>query len=148
MPLVQNTLHHPASLWHAVRALAPHEGDPTTVVLRAVEDDVTAEATNQDHRTGKNRDLVRALRTPVADLHLSARATSALQMLNIRCVYELAQHSPTDLVSLPNVGNRSLKEVKEKLATLGLTLGMTLEDDAPRAAVVAAGAASIEATRR
>jgi hypothetical protein len=109
MPLVQITLHHPASLWHAVRALTPHEGDPTTVVLRAVE---------------------------------------CLRVLNIRYVYELAQKSPTDLFGLPNFGRKSLKEVTEKLATPALTLGMTLEDEPYRAAVVATGAAHIEATRR
>jgi len=48
---------------------------------------------------------------------------------------------------LPNFGEKSLREVKETLATLGLTLGMTLEDDAYRAAVVAAVAANIEAAR-
>ena len=46
-----------------------------------------------------------------------------------------------DLFQLPNFGNRSLKEIREKLAKLGLTLGMTLEDDTCRAAVVAAVAA-------
>lgn len=47
--------------------------------------------------------------------------------------------------ALPNVGKKSLREVKAKLATLGLTLGMTLEEDAYRAAVVAAVADSMQA---
>jgi len=42
---------------------------------------------------------------------------------------------------LPNFGQKSLKEIKAKLAKLGLTLGMTLEDHAYRAAVVATAAA-------
>ena len=68
-------------------------------------------------------------------------------MLNIRYVYELVQKAPTDLFRLPNFGQKSLRKVKSKLANLGLTLGMTLEDDAYRAAVVATVAAHIEATR-
>jgi DNA-directed RNA polymerase alpha subunit len=68
-------------------------------------------------------------------------------MLNIGYVYELVQKSPLDLFRLPNFGEKSLREVKAKLATLGLTLGMTLEDDTYRAAVVATVAAHIGATR-
>jgi hypothetical protein len=109
MPLVQITLHHPAPSGTPCGRWPPHEGDPTTVVLRAVE---------------------------------------CLQVLNIRYVYELAQKSPTDLFGLPNFGRKSLKEVTEKLATPELTLGMTLEDESYRAAVVATGATHIEATRR
>ena len=82
----------------------------------------------------------------MADLHLSARPASALRRLNIQYVCELVQKSPTDLLQLPNVGNKSLREVKGKLANLGLTLPMTLEDDAYRAAVLATVAARIRAT--
>jgi DNA-directed RNA polymerase alpha subunit len=98
-------------------------------------------------RSGKYQRLVKALSTPVEDLRLSARPASALQMLNIKHVYQLVQKSPMDLFRLPNFGEKSLHEVNEKLATLSLTLGMTLEDDAYRAAVVATVGASIDATR-
>lgn len=81
----------------------------------------------------------------MADLNLSARPASALQTLNIRYGYELVQKSPVDLFQLPNFGNTSLKEFKEKLATLGLTLGMTLDDDSYRAAIIATAAATIAA---
>lgn len=77
----------------------------------------------------------------MADLHVSARPATAIQMLNLRYLHELAPKSPVDLLPLPKVGNRSLKEIQEKRAKLGLTLGMTLEDDTCRAAVVAAVAA-------
>jgi DNA-directed RNA polymerase alpha subunit len=147
MTTIQTTICLPTVLWHAVQALAPQEGDATTVILRAVEEYINAAATRQGNQSGKYRDLVQALSTPVADLHLSVRPASALKMLNIRYVYELVQQSPTDLFVLPNVGKKSLKEVKEKLATLGLTLGMPLEDEAYRAAVVATVAANLEAAR-
>ena len=127
MPIVPVTIHLPDALWRAVQALAPGEGDPATVILRAVEEYVTA-AKTQGNRTGKYRDLVQALSTPLADLKLSARPASALQTLNIRYVFDLVQKSPTDLFRLPNFGEKSLREVKAKLAALGLTLGMTLDD--------------------
>jgi DNA-directed RNA polymerase alpha subunit len=143
MPVAPLTIHLPAPLWYAVHALAPHEGDPTTVILRAVEEYVTTAAKQPGNRSPKYRKLVKALSPPVADLHLSARPAFALQMLRIRYVYELVEQSPRDVFSLPDFGNKSLKEVKDKLATLGLTLGVTLEEDMYRAAIVATVAATL-----
>jgi len=145
VPPVQASVSVPDELWQAVRALATQEGDTNTVILRALEEYVTATAKGKSHRPGKYQKLVKALSTPVADLHLSARPASTLQMLNIKYVYELVQKSPLDLFRLQNFGEKSLKEVKTKLTHLGLTLGMTLEGDSYGAAVVATVAASIRA---
>ena len=148
MPSVRVTVVLPEEIWHAVQLLAADEGDANIVILRALEEYITGTRKRPGRpRSGKYQKLVQALSTPVADLRLSARPASALKMLNIRYVYELVQKTPIDLFRLPNFGEKSLREVKEKLATLGLTLGMTLEDDTYRAAVVAAVAASIEVTR-
>jgi len=144
--LIQIAVWFPTALWRAVQALASHEGDATTVILRAVEEYVAAAAKRRGRRSGKYQKLVKALSTPIADLHLSARPASALQMLKIRYVYELVQQSPLDLFRLPNLGQKSLREVRDKLATLGLTLGMTLEDESYRAAVAATVAAKIQGT--
>ena len=120
MPTVQVTIHLPTDLWRAVQALAPEEGDANTVILRALEDYITATRKRRGRqRPGKYQKLVKHLSTPVAALHLSARPASALKMLNIRYVYELVQKAPLDLFRLPNFGEKSLREVKAKLATLG-----------------------------
>ena len=147
MAVVPVTAHLPADLWRAVQALARQEGDIPTVILRALEDYVTAQKRRGRPRSGKYQKLVSALSTPVAALHLSARPASTLKMLNIRYVYELVQKSQLDLFRLPNFGEKSLREVKVKLASLGLTLGMTLEDDTYQAAVVATVAASFLAAK-
>ena len=147
MAVVPVTAHLPAALWRAVQALAPQEGDTNTVILRALEEYITATAKRRGHRSGKYQKLVTALSTPVADLHLSARPASTLKLLKVNYVYELVQKSPLDLCRLPNFGEKSLREIKQRLANLGLTWGMTLEDDAYRAAVVATVAAHVEATR-
>ena len=52
-----------------------------------------------------------------------------------------------DLLMLPNLGEKSLREVREKLAALGFTLGMTLKRDAYRAAILATVVASIQTTQ-
>jgi DNA-directed RNA polymerase alpha subunit len=142
---VQASVSVPDELWQAVRALATQEGDTNTVILRALEEYVATMAKRSVRRRGKYRKLVKALSMPVSDLHLSARPASTLKMLNIRYVCELVQKAPVDLFKLPNFGEKSLREVKEKLAHLGLTLGMTLEGDSYGAAVVATVAASIRA---
>jgi hypothetical protein len=147
MPSVQVTIHLPDDLWRAVQALASHEGDPTTVILRALEEYVAATHKGRGRqRPGKYQKLVKTLSVPVANLLLSARPTSAMRSLKIKYVYELVQKSPADLFGLPNFGEKSLREVKEKLRPLGLALGMTLEGEAYRAAVVAAVAANIQLT--
>jgi len=69
------------------------------------------------------------------------RGDTALHVMGIRYVYELVALEPRDLRVRQNFGTKSLREVTQKLATLGLTLGMTLEDHAYRAAVVATAAA-------
>ena len=147
LSVVPMTIRLPAALWHAVHALAPHEGAALTVILRAGEEYITAAANKQDGRPGKYRDLVQALSTPVADLHLSARPASALRVMNIRYIYELVALEPRALRVRKNFGEKSFREVKGKLVTLGLTLGMALEEDAYRAAVVAAVAATIAAAK-
>ena len=148
MPHVLATVAFPADIWHAVQHLAPEEGDANPVILRVVEEYITASRKRPGRaRSGKYQKLVTALSTPVAALHLSARPATALQALNIRYVCELVQKSPLDLFRLPNFGEKSLREVTAKLATLGLTLGMPLGDDAYRTAVVAAVAANLDAAR-
>jgi DNA-directed RNA polymerase alpha subunit len=143
------TVRLPENLWRAVQVLTPHEGDPDTVILRAVEEYVTTAAIKQNNRPGRYRDQVHTLSTPVADLHLSARPASALQMLHLRYVYELVQKAPPppDLFQLPNFWIKSLKEIEDKMAMLELTLGMTLEDAADREAAEATVAANLQATK-
>jgi len=149
MPVTQVTVHLPDGLWQAVQLLAKDEGDANTVVIRALEEYVTATRKHRGRpRSGKYQKLVKALSTPVAALHLSARPASALKMLNIRYVCELVQKSPLDLFRLPNFGEKSLREVKEKLAGMGLTLGITLDDDSNKTAAVATVAANIQAATR
>ncbi|MBC7352110.1 MAG: DNA-directed RNA polymerase subunit alpha [Thermogutta sp.] len=64
------------------------------------------------------------LAMPVTDLRLSARTLNALELANIRTVRDLVSHTEEQLLELRNFGETALAEVKEKLAALGLRLGM------------------------
>jgi hypothetical protein len=73
VPAVQVTMHVPDSLWQAVHALTPGEGDALTTIRRAVEASITASAKRTGRCTGKYRQVVQALSTPVRALRVSAR---------------------------------------------------------------------------
>ncbi len=63
----------------------------------------------------------------VADLELSVRSRKALQRLNINLLAELAARTEDELLGCKNFGQTSLNEIKQQLATFGLTL-RKLED--------------------
>jgi DNA-directed RNA polymerase alpha subunit len=148
MAVVPLTIHLPNDLWRAVQSLATHDGDTNTVILRALEEYVTASSKRRGRqRSGKYRKLVKSLSMPVAALNFSARAARALRSLKITYVYELVQTSPSVLCVLPNFGEKSFREVKDKVGILGFSLGMTLDDESYGAAVVATVAASIQAAK-
>ncbi|MCQ2794142.1 MAG: DNA-directed RNA polymerase subunit alpha [Bacilli bacterium] len=58
--------------------------------------------------------------TPIEDLDLSVRSYNCLKRANITTVYELTQKTEDEMMKVRNLGKKSLKEVKEKLASLGL----------------------------
>jgi DNA-directed RNA polymerase subunit alpha len=64
----------------------------------------------------------RALEMPIDELELSVRSFNCLKRANINTVEELTQKSEDDMMNVRNLGKKSLEEVKEKLADLGLGL--------------------------
>ena len=72
-------------------------------------------------------ELERKLAMPIAQLELSVRASNCLESENIMTVGQLVRLSEEDLLAIRSFGKTSLREVKRKLADLGLSLGMDLE---------------------
>ncbi len=68
---------------------------------------------------------------PVDDLELTVRSANCLKAENIYYIGDLIQRSETELLKTPNLGRKSLNEIKEVLAARGLTLGMKLESWPP-----------------
>ncbi len=64
---------------------------------------------------------------PVDDLELTVRSANCLKAENIYYIGDLIQRTETELLKTPNLGRKSLNEIKEVLASRGLTLGMKLE---------------------
>jgi DNA-directed RNA polymerase subunit alpha len=68
---------------------------------------------------------------PVDDLELTVRSANCLKAENIYYIGDLIQRTETELLKTPNLGRKSLNEIKEVLASRGLSLGMRLENWPP-----------------
>lgn len=80
-------------------------------------------------RTSQQFDPI--LLRPVDELELTVRSANCLKAENIYYIGDLIQRTENELLKTPNLGRKSLNEIKEVLASRGLTLGMKLESWPP-----------------
>jgi len=69
----------------------------------------------------------------VEELELSVRSYNCLKNANIRTIRELVQKSENEMLKTKNFGRKSLNEIKEILTSMGLSLGMRLDQPATQA---------------
>jgi DNA-directed RNA polymerase subunit alpha len=86
-----------------------------------VEEAVSEEAAKMNENLDKSVD----------ELELSVRSANCLQNANIRYIGELVQKTEAEMLKTKNFGRKSLKEIKEILAEMGLSLGMKLDGWVP-----------------
>ncbi len=72
------------------------------------------------------------LTRPVDDLELTVRSANCLKAENIYYIGDLIQRTEVELLKTPNLGKKSLTEIKDVLASRGLSLGMRLENWPPQ----------------
>lgn len=68
------------------------------------------------------------LRLPISELELSVRSSNCFREEGIKIIADLAKRSEEEMLALRNFGRKSLTEVKELLAGLGLSLGMKVDN--------------------
>ena len=68
---------------------------------------------------------------PVDDLELTVRSANCLKAENIYYIGDLIQRTEVELLKTPNLGKKSLTEIKDVLASRGLSLGLRLENWPP-----------------
>jgi DNA-directed RNA polymerase subunit alpha len=68
---------------------------------------------------------------PVDELELTVRSANCLRAEAIQYIGDLVRRTEQDLLKTPNLGRKSLSEIKEVLAARGLTLGMKLDNWPP-----------------
>ena len=88
-----------------------------TVAEQIVEEEIQEEVIDEQ--------LIEKLNTPIAQWELSVRANNCLESVMIETVGQLAKMTEAELLKVRSFGKTSLREVKRKLADMGLSLGMT-----------------------
>jgi DNA-directed RNA polymerase subunit alpha len=83
-------------------------------------------ADKQDDEKSRMKKL---LNMSVNEIELSVRAANCLNNANITTVGQLAQKTEAEMLKYRNFGKKSLNEIKDKLAALGLSLGMNIEPE-------------------
>jgi DNA-directed RNA polymerase subunit alpha len=95
-----------------------------TMFINFEEEPEVEEAAPEPEAESVNENLYRS----VDELELSVRSANCLQNANIKFIGELVQKTEAEMLKTKNFGRKSLNEIKEILAGMGLSLGMKLED--------------------
>ena len=115
-------------VWSAVAFASKILKEQLTVFINfdETEEPVVVDAPVQE--TKLNENLFRS----VDELELSVRSANCLQQANIRTIGDLVQKTEAEMLKTKNFGRKSLKEIKELLADMGLSLGMRLDNWPPK----------------
>ncbi len=112
--------------------------DPEDAIRRAgtiLKDqlDVFLELRGQDEATSTTAEsqIEPILLRPVDELELTVRSANCLKAENINYIGDLVQRTEVELLRTPNLGKKSLTEIKEVLESHGLSLGMRIENWPP-----------------
>ncbi len=101
--------------------------DHLNIFINLEEADETQEAAADSPRLGAaNENLDKS----VEELELSVRSYNCLKNANIRTIRELVQKTEAEMLKTKNFGRKSLNEIKEILHSMGLSLGMRLDQPA------------------
>jgi len=92
---------------------------------------VDLESVQQAEKREEEPDIDPILLRPVDDLELTVRSANCLKAEQIYYIGDLIQCTEVELLKTPNLGKKSLTEIKSVLATKGLSLGMRLENWPP-----------------
>ncbi|HAC33903.1 MAG TPA: DNA-directed RNA polymerase subunit alpha [Gammaproteobacteria bacterium] len=103
----------------------------STILYDQLHSFVDLEDTTQESESQSEADVDPVLLRPVEDLELTVRSANCLKAENVHYIGDLIQRSEMELLKTPNLGKKSLNEIKDVLASHGLSLGMRLENWPP-----------------
>ena len=92
---------------------------------------VELEGSKQEEAAWVEAEIDPILLRPVDDLELTVRSANCLKAENIYYIGDLIQRTEVELLKTPNLGKKSLTEIKDVLGSHGLSLGMRLENWPP-----------------
>lgn len=102
-----------------------------TILQQQVAVFVDLESDNEPEVVEEEDEIDPILLRPVDDLELTVRSANCLKAENIYYIGDLIRRTEVELLKTPNLGKKSLTEIKDVLASRGLSLGMRLENWPP-----------------
>ena len=110
------------ALVEAAKILRKHI-NPFVQYFEIGEETVAGEVPEEVPEEQVDEELEAKLNTPIQELELSVRASNCLESAKIETVRELVKMNEADLLEIRSFGKTSLREIKRKLADIGLSLG-------------------------
>ena len=95
-------------------------------------DEGTEPEYSKKEESGESKEFNENLHRSVNELELSVRSSNCLKNAKIDKIYQLVQKTEAEMLRTKNFGRKSLNEIKELLAEMGLSLGMNLEGFEPK----------------
>ncbi len=102
-----------------------------TILQQQISVFVDLEQERKPEKKEQREEVDPILLRPVDDLELTVRSANCLKAENIYYIGDLVQRTEVELLKTPNLGKKSLTEIKDVLASKGLSLGMRLESWPP-----------------
>ena len=102
-----------------------------TILQQQVSVFVDLESENEPEAVVEEDEIDPILLRPVDDLELTVRSANCLKAENIYYIGDLIRRTEVELLKTPNLGKKSLTEIKDVLDSRGLSLGMRLENWPP-----------------
>jgi DNA-directed RNA polymerase subunit alpha len=112
------------ALVEAAKILRKHI-NPFVQYFEMGEDTVAEKLTEEEPEEQVDEELMRKLNMPIQELELSVRANNCLESIKLETVGQLAKMTEAELLKIRSFGKTSSREIKRKLADIGLSLGMT-----------------------
>lgn len=111
------------ALVEAAKILRKHI-NPFVQYFELGEETVVGEVPEEESKPPVDQEFEAKLNTPIQELELSVRASNCLESVKVETVRQLVQMTEADLLKIRSFGKTSLREIKRKLADIGLSLGM------------------------
>jgi DNA-directed RNA polymerase subunit alpha len=117
------TISPEMALVEAAKILRKHI-NPFVQYFELGEETVSSGVPQEEPEKKVDEELEAKLNTPIQELELSVRASNCLESVKVETVRQLVQMTEADLLKIRSFGKTSLREIKRKLADIGLSLGM------------------------
>src|SRR3954469_1715241 len=102
--------------------------DHMTIFINFEEEIEPSHISSSEDRSGKPQIRNENLNRSVEELELSVRSYNCLKNANIQSIGELVQKTEAEMLKTKNFGRKSLNEIKEILSSMGLSLGMKIDE--------------------